>query len=63
MKDGTELQATKEIKKGGNPSHRAYCIYLETEFVLFMQYQCKEFTEIGLLILFLNALRLSMFSL
>ncbi len=63
VRDGTELRATKEIKRGGNPSHRAYCIHLYTEFVLFMQYQCKVFTENGLLILFLNALRLSMFSL
>ncbi len=53
MRDGTELRATKQMERGGNPSHSAYCIYLYNEFVLFMQYQCKVFTEIGLLILYI----------
>ncbi len=57
VRDGTELRATKEMKRGGNPSHNAYCIYLYTKCVLFMQYHCKVYTEFGLLILFLNALR------
>ncbi len=26
MRDGTELRVTKEMKRGGNPSHSAYCI-------------------------------------
>ncbi len=54
---GTELRATKQMKRGGNPSHSAYCIYLYTEFAILMQYHCKVYTDFGLLILFLNALR------
>ncbi len=52
-----KLRATKEMEKGGNPSHCAHYIYLYTEFVLFMQYHRKVYTDFGLLIVFLNALR------
>ncbi len=27
VRDETEIRATKEMKRGGNPSHCAYCIY------------------------------------
>ncbi len=62
VRDGTELRATKQMKRGGNPAHSAYCIYLYTEFVLLMQYHCKVYTDFSLLILFLNALRYLTFS-
>ncbi len=62
VRDGTKFRATKEMERGGNPSHHAHCIHLYTEFALLMQYQCKVFTEIGFLILFLNALRLNVFN-
>ncbi len=57
MKDGTELRATKQMKRGGNPAHSASFIYLYTELVILMQYHCKVYTDLGFLILFLNALR------
>ncbi len=57
VRDGTELRATKQMKRGENPAHSAYCIYLYTEFVILMQYLCKVYTDLGLLILVLNALR------
>ncbi len=57
VRDGTDLRATKQMKRGGNPAHSAYCIYLYTELVLLMQDHCKVYTDFGLLILFLNALR------
>ncbi len=41
VRDGTELRATKEMKREGNPSHCAYCINLYNEFVILMQYHCK----------------------
>ncbi len=41
VRDGTELRATKQMKRGGNPAHSVYCIYLYTEFVLLMQDHCK----------------------
>ncbi len=50
VRDGTELRATKEMKREGNPSHCAYCINLYTEFVILMQYHYKVYTDFGILI-------------